>query len=161
MPDSAKQSLRRCGVCRRAEMKLICLPEYSMAYADDDSIHSIHVANFRVWQCTNPDCASIRIDNEGSQTLDNACRDQLLLLQPESIREQREKLGLTRTALAQALRIDEEALARYETGGQIQPGSVDKLLRLFFALPEVRREVGAEPNRVRGEAGLHQETTPV
>ncbi|HZZ79487.1 MAG TPA: helix-turn-helix domain-containing protein [Gemmataceae bacterium] len=50
----------------------------------------------------------------------------------------RVKANLTQAQLAAALEITEAAVERPERGGQIQTRSLDKLMRLFFCLPQVR-----------------------
>ncbi len=55
----------------------------------------------------------------------------------------RESLGLTQKQLADFLLISDSTLSRWETGGQIQQKSLDRLLRAFFALEEFREYVGA------------------
>jgi DNA-binding XRE family transcriptional regulator len=61
------------------------------------------------------------------------------LLTPEQIKAQRESLGLTQAELAMTLRVSEAALARWETGMQLQSKAVDLLLRLYLGSADVRR----------------------
>jgi DNA-binding transcriptional regulator YiaG len=82
-----------------------------------------------------------RTGRRRSTRLDVACRNQLGLLQPEMIRAQRETLGLSQAEMAAALHMPDSILANLEEG-QIAPRDTDTLLRLFFKLPEVRRDLG-------------------
>src|SRR5215211_6102310 len=100
-PD--QPTTRRCPTCRRADRVRVRLPRYSCEYHHDGRTHTIAVTDLDVWQCTDPQCAEIVLDREALRTLDRACRDQLGLLQPEMIGEQREKLRLSPHDLARAL----------------------------------------------------------
>ena len=51
-------------------------------------------------------------------------------------------LLLTQKLLADHLGIAESTLSRWETGAQIQQRAFDKLLRLYFDVPEARRHLG-------------------
>ena len=133
--------VRRCPTCRRGERIRLRLPEYSTPYHHEGQIHTIVVKDLDVWKCTDSACGAIGLDDDALTRLDAACRDQLGLLQPEMIRAQREKLGLSQMEMAMALHMADGVLANLEEG-QIAPRDTDTLLRLFFKLPEVRRDLG-------------------
>ena len=57
---------------------------------------------------------------------------------PAEIRQKREALGLIQKQLANALQISESTLSLWEAGAQIQQRSMDKFLRAFFDLEELR-----------------------
>ena len=61
------------------------------------------------------------------------------LLAPEQIREGRDALALSEEQLGERLGVAQETIARWETGGVIQPRAMDNLLRVYFAFPEVRK----------------------
>ena len=82
------------------------------------------------------------LDDEANQRIPEALRREIGLLPPEEIRQQRERLGLTQKELARHLDLAESTLSRWETGAQIQERCLDRLLRLFFELPEVRKHLG-------------------
>jgi putative zinc finger/helix-turn-helix YgiT family protein len=84
-------------------------------------------------------CGERVLDTEANQLISRAFRQQAQLLAPEEIRQYRKALGLTQEQLASTLGVAEATLSRWETGAQIQQRSLDKLMRLFFELPEVRR----------------------
>lgn len=69
----------------------------------------------------------------------DALRKAAGLLSPEQIRRGRESLGLTQKQLARNLQVCEAELSRWETGGQIQQRSFDRLMRIYFQVPEARR----------------------
>jgi putative zinc finger/helix-turn-helix YgiT family protein len=79
------------------------------------------------------------LDIEASKQISQAFRRQAGLLTPEQIRHNRKKLGLTQEELAERLSVAEATLSRWENGWQIQQRCLDKLMRLFFELPEARQ----------------------
>jgi transcriptional regulator with XRE-family HTH domain len=78
------------------------------------------------------------LDDSANDQITDALRRQLGLLTPERIRENRGSLGLKQRDLAIQIGVAESTLSRWETGSQIQQKSLDKLLRLYFAISEVR-----------------------
>jgi putative zinc finger/helix-turn-helix YgiT family protein len=89
------------------------------------------------YRCRN--CGEVVLDAEADEQIVQAFRRQAGLLTPEEIRQNRKKLGLTQEELAERLSVAEAALSRWENGWQIQQRSLDKLIRLFFELPETRQ----------------------
>jgi DNA-binding transcriptional regulator YiaG len=77
-------------------------------------------------------------DNWADDQINRAFREQLHLLSPEQIRNNRTALRLSREDLAARLGIEEEVLKGWEEGQRIQSRLADNLLRLYFALPPVR-----------------------
>jgi transcriptional regulator with XRE-family HTH domain len=69
----------------------------------------------------------------------SALRKKLGLLHPEEIKTNRESLGLKQRELAEHLGTAEETISRWENGLMIQSRAMDKLLRLYFYLPEARQ----------------------
>jgi putative zinc finger/helix-turn-helix YgiT family protein len=108
----------------------------------DGRTYSVSVRDLEAPRCEK--CGEIVLDGAANRQISSAFREQLGLLTPEQIRGNREALGLTQRQLANLLSIAEATLSRWETGGQIQQRSLDKLLRLFFGLPEVRLALSDE-----------------
>jgi putative zinc finger/helix-turn-helix YgiT family protein len=79
------------------------------------------------------------LNDEACKKISDALRAAAGLLAPEEIRRGREKFGLTQKQLAHYLQVGESTLARWETGGQIQQRAMDRLLRIYFQVPEARR----------------------
>jgi putative zinc finger/helix-turn-helix YgiT family protein len=79
------------------------------------------------------------LDDEADEKISEALRTAAGLLSPEKIRRGRETLGLTQKQLAHYLQVGESTLSRWETGGQIQQRSLDRLMRIHFQVPEARR----------------------
>jgi len=78
------------------------------------------------------------LDDDANDQITDALRRQVGLLTPEQIRKNRESLGLVQREIASILGVGESTVSRWETGTQIQQRSLDKLMRLYFAFPDVR-----------------------
>jgi putative zinc finger/helix-turn-helix YgiT family protein len=88
---------------------------------------------FRCSQCGNailPDAADEVIGLE--------VRRLAKLLMPDQIAKLRDRFGLSRGQLAEQLDVGEATVRRWEEGTQIQSRAVDRMLRAFEALPELR-----------------------
>src|SRR5262249_38110213 len=72
------------------------------------------------------------------EKINEALRSHLRLLTPAQIRKGIEQLGLRQQELAERLGVAPETISRWVNGALIQSRAMDNLLRLFFALPEVR-----------------------
>jgi len=57
------------------------------------------------------------------------------LLSADEIRSIRERLGLTQSSLARLLRLGGNTISRWESGRNVQSGSMDVLLRLVRDMP--------------------------
>jgi transcriptional regulator with XRE-family HTH domain len=64
------------------------------------------------------------------------------LLSPEEIAAALERLNMTQKEAAERLGIAEATLSRWLTNTQIQTRAMDNLLRVYFAIPEVRQALG-------------------
>ncbi len=113
--------------------------DYTTEIVHDGRSYEVTVPSLRTPRCQNPECREILLDTEANRRITQAFRRDANLLEPEEIRQRREELGLTQAALAERLEVGPATVSRLETGAQIQQRSLDKLLRLFFNLPEVRR----------------------
>ncbi len=113
--------------------------DYATEIDHDGRTYQVRVPGLRTPRCQNPNCRTILLTPEANRAITAAFRRAAGLLEPEEIRRQREKLGLTQAALAERLEVGTATVSRWETGGQVQQRSLDKLLRLYFDLPEVRR----------------------
>ena len=125
-----------CGRCRQQAVERATLP-YSTEVQYDGRIYTVDVPEFRVPRCQN--CGAMILDDDATDQITEALRRQLGLLSPQQIRSNREALGMRQPDLANFLGVGESTVSRWETGSQIQQKSLDKLMRLYFAIPEVRR----------------------
>ncbi len=120
---------------RRAGGRAESLP-YSTVVQYDGRGYTVDVPEFRVPCCKN--CGAMVFDDSANDQVTDALRRQVGLLPPDRIRSNRESLGLTQRDFANLLGVGELTVSRWETGSQIQQRSLDRLMRLFFAFPEVR-----------------------
>lgn len=116
--------------------------DYSTSFEHDGRTDEISVSQLKAARCEN--CGETVLDDEANQQISAAIRAHLGLLSPDQIRQHREHLGIERGELASALGIAEASLSRLESGGQIQPRTVDRLLRLYFGSEQVRTVLADE-----------------
>jgi DNA-binding transcriptional regulator YiaG len=126
---------RKCSDCRQRAV----VPETLAAYAEDMShdgrTYRVTVQDFDVLKCQN--CGAMVFNETANQRLSAALREAVVLLSPEQIRAGRTRIGLSQKAFANAIRIAESTLCRWETGAQIQQRCMDLFLRLVFDIPAV------------------------
>jgi|SRR5579864_1926088 len=126
----------KCARCRQREV-YPTEGEYSTEIVHDGRSYIVTLPTLRTFRCRN--CGEVVLDAEANKQISEAFRRQAGLLTPEEIRQNRKNLGLTQEELAELLGIAEATLSRWENGWQIQQRSLDKLMRLFFELPEARQ----------------------
>ncbi len=132
---------RKCGKCRQRAVELAAVP-YTTQIDHDGRKYTVIIPDLIVPRCAN--CGTISLDDEANQQISAAFRKQAGLLSPEQIRSQRLALGLTQQTLAELLGVAVFTLSRWETGAQIQQRSLDRFLRAFFKLPELRQALQRE-----------------
>jgi putative zinc finger/helix-turn-helix YgiT family protein len=141
MPDVKEKPFPwKCGHCREKAVYRSTM-EYRTEIAYDGRTYTVTVPDLEVPRCQK--CGTLILDSPANRRIDDTFRQQLGLLQPEEIRRNRERLNLTQRELAARLGIAEATLSRWETGGQFQQRSLDRLLRLYFEMPEVRDALAA------------------
>jgi putative zinc finger/helix-turn-helix YgiT family protein len=126
----------KCGVCRERGLAPAVI-DYETEVTHDGQTYKLRLAALNVFRCGL--CGTIVLDDEADKKVSDALRLEAGLLSPEEIRRGRESLHLTQKQLAQYLQVGESTLSRWETGGQIQQRSLDRLMRLYFQVPEARR----------------------
>jgi putative zinc finger/helix-turn-helix YgiT family protein len=108
----------------------------------DGRQYEFDIPNLEIPVCQN--CGekvfSVRVDDQ----INAALRVHLHLLTPAEIAAALERVGLTQKEAAERLGIAEATLSRWLNESQIQSRAMDNLLRVFFAFPQVRRELAAE-----------------
>jgi putative zinc finger/helix-turn-helix YgiT family protein len=114
----------------------IATVDYATEWNHDGRTYQVHVRDLAVPKCTN--CDELSFDHEADVRLEAEFRKLLDLLSPEEIRTNREKLSLSQQELADLIGASIHALERWESGGQIQQRTQDKMLRLVFFTPDAR-----------------------
>jgi putative zinc finger/helix-turn-helix YgiT family protein len=126
----------KCGTCRQRGL-IPAVLDYQADVGHDGRIYPLTLPALSVFRCEL--CGAIVLDDEADKKITDALRQAAGLLSPEQIRRGREALGLTQKQLAHNLQVGEATLSRWETGGQLQQRSLDRLMRLYFQVPEARR----------------------
>jgi putative zinc finger/helix-turn-helix YgiT family protein len=110
--------------------------DYTAKVKHDGVIYELLVPSLEVPRCQT--CGETYTTNAVDEQVSDALRSRLHLLTPAQIRKGIEKLGLKQQTLAERLGVAPETISRWVNGALIQSRAMDNLLRLFFALPEVR-----------------------
>lgn len=137
----------RCPKCRKPEVYRAKMSHTSQI-SHDGRLHTVNVPNLKVPRCRA--CNELVFDNDADEQISLAFRAQLRMLSPEQIRNGRTLLKLTQKELAERLGVAAETISRWETGALIQSRAMDNLLRVYFAIPQVRSALIGE----RQDAGL-------
>jgi len=124
-----------CPKCRKKEVRPTSI-SYRCDMAHDGQLYSVTVPELTVPRCGH--CGELVFNYPAEEQIRNALRSQLRLLTANEIRAARTTLRLSEKDLADRLGVSEATVSRWETGDQIQSRANDNLLRVFFALPEVR-----------------------
>jgi len=127
---------KKCGKCRQTATALATVP-YTVQIDHDGRKYTVTIPDLVVPRCGK--CGTLALDEEANRQISAAFRKEAGLLTPEEIRRHRTNLGLTQPSLADLLGVAVSTLSRWETGAQIQQRSLDRFLRAFFTLPELRR----------------------
>lgn len=126
----------KCGRCRHREM-YPSVGEYITEIVQDGRSYKVTLPSLRTFRCRR--CGDVVLDDAANIQITQAFRRVAGLLTPEEIQQNRDRLGLTQEELADRLSVATTTLANWEKGWQIQQRSLDKLMRLFFDLPEARQ----------------------
>jgi putative zinc finger/helix-turn-helix YgiT family protein len=124
-----------CPECRKREVYPAQV-EYIAAVQHDAVLHRVPIPQLTIPQCRA--CGELLFSGAVDEQINTALRAQLQLLTPEQIKAGREALSLAQTELAERLGVEQATLDRWETGLLIQSRAMDNLLRVYFAVPEVR-----------------------
>jgi putative zinc finger/helix-turn-helix YgiT family protein len=140
----------KCGTCRQRG-RVPAVVDYQTELTYDGCTYRLSLPGLKVFRCEL--CGAIVLDDEADKKISTALRSAAGLLSSEEIRRGREKLGLSQNQLAHYLQVDEATLARWETGGQIPSRAMDRLLRIYFQVPEARHFIETTAS---APAGLNQ-----
>jgi len=126
---------RVCARCRTKTVWPVTIP-YRASVRYEGQLHDVEVPQLVVPRCET--CGELQFDNYADEQITQALRAQLHLLTPEQIQKNRTALGLKPEELAGRLGVELDLLIQWEKGLMIQSRVQDNLLRLYFALPQVR-----------------------
>lgn len=148
---TATPRLRRCGTCRKEFLHPVVLARYAIDYEYGGQLIPVEVADLHALRCQNPDCAAVVLLLDALERIERAFRDKVGVLQPEEFRARREKVGVSAAEMAAALRVPEEQLLRWETGGQSPSPTENQMIRAFFDVPSLRTYLLPSPPTLRPE----------
>ena len=144
---------RCCHRCKGAVV-LRTSPPCTWEIKYDGAIRQVPVDGMPEWHCAICDVSTLH--DESDEILEDALRKHMRLLQPSELRTARESLGLKQKELADLTGCASESLSRWETGAVLQSRAYDRLLRLFFHLPEAREMlVDLESDPTLGTTAIH------
>src|SRR5438128_853424 len=125
----------RCHKCRQKEVRPSVIP-YQAVVRHDGVLHTVDIPQLTVPRCAQ--CGELLFDNDANDQISQAVRGQLHLLSPEQVRANRMALGLSAPELATRLGMPSQTIEELEERLRIQSRALDNLLRVFFAVPQVR-----------------------
>jgi putative zinc finger/helix-turn-helix YgiT family protein len=129
----------RCPECGRREVRPATV-HYTSQIKHDGRLYSVELPQLRVPRCEA--CGEMVFDNHADAQISDALREQLALLPPSQIRQNREQLGLSQRELAEHLGVAVETISRWENGALIQSRAMDRYLRVYFGVPAARTALG-------------------
>jgi hypothetical protein len=124
-----------CRNCGNPEVILTEI-EYVAEIRHDGHVCSITVPDLEISVCRV--CGEKVFDEHVDRQINKALRPHLNLFTPSQIYAELGSLAISEQELAQRIGVPDETLSRWLNDIRIQPRAMDKLLRLFFALPNVR-----------------------
>jgi putative zinc finger/helix-turn-helix YgiT family protein len=111
--------------------------DYTAKVKHDGVLHELHLPGLEIPRCQS--CGETTITSAVDDQINDTLRARLRFLTPAQMRGGIEQLGLKQQQLAQRLGVAPETISRWVNGALIQSRAMDNLLRLYFALPEVRK----------------------
>lgn len=134
----------RCGSCGEQAVTEGSV-SYKASIKHEGRLHEIEIPQLVVPKCEK--CGELSFNNRADEQINAALRNKLGLMQPDEIRQERNRLGLNQEELAELTGVAKESISRWENGAQIQSRSTDKLLRIFFRFGEVRNWLAGDDAR--------------
>ena len=134
-PERGHAMPRRCRRCGKNEF-VTSTTSFDAEVRHDGRLHKFTIPNLELPVCR---ACGERVFTEAVDDQINAhLRAHLRLFTPDQIRAAIDRIGMTQTEAADRMGIAEATLSRWLSGTQIQSRSLDNLMRVFFAFPEIR-----------------------
>jgi len=143
---------RRCISCGKKSVNMTEI-EYNSQFKHDGRTYEFTLPKLAIPVCDS--CGEKIFTDEVDRQIIDGLRRHLALLTPHQIQDALVRLGITHTDLANRLGIAEETISAWLNENQIQSQSHDRLMRLFFALPQVRDMLS--PDGIDPELGVADE----
>lgn len=143
----------RCRHCGKSKV-VLSTTKYTAEVAHDGRLHTFSIPDLKLPVCQA--CDEMVFTEDADRQVNDALHLHLNLLTPGQMREAIERVGLSQKEVARRLGIAEATLSRWLNETQIQSRAMDKLLRVFFAFPQVRSALSAESQDLRLETHEHK-----
>lgn len=132
LPMADKPYPWTCGNCAQKKVEPV-IGDYATQFKHDGKLYDIVLSQVEIPTCQN--CGTVQTGIEIGDKVTKALREQVGILSPEEIKQQRNSLGLSQGQLGECIGAAKESISRWETGALIQSVSTDRLLRMFFKHP--------------------------
>ena len=131
----------RCRQCGKQDVVMATV-QYEPEVRHDGRLHTFSIPDLQLPVCQA--CGERVFTNGVDDQVDEALLAHLNLLTPAQIRGGIRRVGMTQKEIATRTGIAEETLSRWLNKVQIQSRSMDNLLRVFFAFPQLRTALSGE-----------------
>ena len=125
-----------CADCCTRTVLPTVIDDYTAKVKHDGVVYELHLPSLEVPRCQT--CGETYSTNAVDEQVSDALRTRLIFLTPAQMQQGIKKLKLSQQQLAERLGVAQETISRWVNGALIQSRAMDNLLRLYFALPEVR-----------------------
>lgn len=136
--SGAKPYPRRCAECGKVAVAAATI-SYNAEVKHDGKLHKFRIPKLKLDKCQS--CGEEFFTNATDEQMTDCLRSEIGLLHPEEIRRQLQLLGVSQRTFAGHLRIAQETVSRWMTGLAIQNRALDTLMRIYFAYPDVRKNL--------------------
>jgi len=126
---------RRCAACGEVTVIQSHI-SYDAEVRHDGKLHEFHIPSLEIDECRN--CKEQYFTSVTDDQMNLGLRKHLGLLCPDEIRAGLEKCSVNQRTFAEHLGIAAETVSRWLSDSTIQTRSLDRMMRLYFAMPVVR-----------------------
>lgn len=132
---------RRCFACGKDTVNQTCIP-HEAKVRHDGKLYAFHIPSLQIDQCEH--CGEQYFTSDTDEQINLGLRKHLGLLTPQDIRSGIESCKVNQKTFAEHLGIAQETVSRWLNEGGTQTRSLDKMMRLYFAMPSVRSALADE-----------------